>query len=164
MNQFNNHLHYDQSGLDLTEHSESDGSPRLKAFWDPTGHLWTCGYGHTRGVNANTACTPELAQQWLLSDVAEAVFAVKYYVDVELTQEEFDALVDLCFNIGSGNFQRSTLLDLLNKKDYIGAQQEFASWDRSGGQVLPGLKSRRAAEAILFLLGTDFTQQKSANP
>jgi lysozyme len=159
MNPINNSLHYDQQGLDLTEHSEAAGGPVLKAYWDATGKVWTCGYGHTHGVTENTTCTPELAAQWLLSDVAMAVWTVKYYVDVELSQKEFDALVDLAFNIGSGNFQHSTLLAMINEKDWIGAIAEFRDWDKSGQVVLPGLRSRRRAEAILFAMGTDFSKQ-----
>lgn len=162
MNPENQHLQYDRAGLDLTEHSESDGGPRLVAFWDPTGKLWTCGYGHTHDVTANTTCTPELADQWLLSDVAEAVYAVKMYVTVPLTQDEFDALVDFVFNVGSGNFLHSTMLALINSKDYMGAMHEFQKWNKSGGQVLAGLKSRRAAEAALFLLGINFQLQNPA--
>lgn len=164
MNQANNSLHYDQTGLDLTEFSEASGGPVLKAYWDATGKVWTCGYGHTHGVTADTTCTPELAQQWLLSDVAAAVYAVKFYIDVPLSQDQFDALVDFTFNVGSGNLQHSTLLELLNQSDWIGALAEFSKWDLSGGQVLPGLISRRGGEQALFTLGTDFTTQSSPNP
>lgn len=158
MNQVNNHYHYDQQGLDLTEFSEASGGPRLKAYWDPTGKLWTIGYGHTRNVKEGDTCTPEQANAFLLSDVAAAVYAVKYYVDVELSQEQFDACVDLCFNIGIGNFERSTFLEYINSYNWQGAIDEFAKWDKSGGEVLPGLRSRRNAEMALFLLGTDFTE------
>lgn len=163
MNPQNNKLHYDQQGLNLTEVSEDSGGPHLTAYQDPTG-TWTCGYGHTHGVGPTTTCTPDVARIWLQQDVAEAVYAVKMYVDLPLSQEEFDALVDFCFNIGSGNFQQSTLLSKLNQRDYIGALAEFQKWDISKGQVLPGLKSRRAAEAALFTLGTDFTQQNPNFP
>src|SRR5579863_5369609 len=156
MNQHNNSLRYDQAGLDLTEFCEADGKPRLKAYWDPTGKLWTCGYGHTHDVTANTTCTTELANTWLASDIANAVYTVKFYIDVDLSQEQFDALVDFCFNVGSGNFCHSTLLEKLNRKDFLGALDEFQRWDKSGGVVLSGLRSRRNAERALFLLGTDF--------
>jgi lysozyme len=159
MNQNNNSLHYDQQGLDLTEHSEDSGGPHLKAYWDTTGKCWTCGYGHTHGVTQDTTCTLDLANAWLASDIANSVYAVKMYADVNLSQKEFDALVDFCFNVGAGNFQHSTLLEKINQKDFIGALGEFQKWDISGGEVLPGLRSRRRAEAILFALGTDFTQQ-----
>lgn len=159
MNQVNNHFHYDQQGLDLTEFSEAAGGPKLKAYWDPTGKVWTIGYGHTHGVEEGDICTPQMANAYLLSDVACAVYTVKYYIDVELSQEQFDALVDFCFNVGSGNFGHSTLLELLNKKDWLGAFKEFSKWDISGGKILPGLRNRRNAEAALFSLGTDFTTQ-----
>lgn len=158
MNQQNNKLHYDKQGLDLTEFSEDSGGPHLVAYQDSVGR-WTCGYGHTHGVGPDTTCTPAGAEEWLLQDVAEAVYAVKFYIDIPLSQEEFDALVDFCFNVGSGNFAHSTLLAKLNQRDYQGALEEFQKWDIAGGKVLPGLKSRRAAEAALFALGTDFTQQ-----
>jgi lysozyme len=159
MNQANAALHYDQTGLDLTEHSEADGGPKLKAFWDTTGKVWTCGYGHTKGVGPTTTCDAALAQQWLLSDVAAAVYAVKHYVEIPLTQNEFDALVDFTFNVGEGNLANSTLLKCINSRDYIGALAEFSRWDKSGGIVLQGLRSRRRAEAILFALGTNFQAQ-----
>ena len=153
LNPANVNLHYDQKGLDLTEHSEDAGGPHLKAYWDPTGHVWTCGYGHTKDVDANTTCTPELAQQWLESDIAWASFVVKAHVATALTQYEFDALVDFVFNVGAENFIHSTLLAKVNRKDWLGAAGEFSKWILSGGQVLPGLRSRRAAEAALFRLG-----------
>lgn len=163
MNQHNQQFHYDRQGLDFTEFSESSGGPRLRAYQDSRG-IWTCGYGHTHGVGPDTTCTPEIADQWLQQDVAEAVYAVKFYVTIDLTQEQFDALVDLCFNIGSGNFAHSTLLSKINQKDFLGALAEFQKWDIAGGQILPGLRSRRQAEAALFTLGTDFTQQNPAIP
>ena len=159
MNQINAGLHYDKTGLDLTEHSEAAGGPILVAFWDATGKVWTCGYGHTHGVCEGTTCNQAIADAWLEQDVAEAVWTVKTSIDIPLSQEEFDALVDLCFNIGSGNFMHSTLLAKLNNRDYKGAIAEFYKWDLSGGVPLPGLRSRRDAEAALFTLGTDFTQQ-----
>lgn len=158
-NPANYNLKYDHTGLDLTELSEDAGGPHLKAYWDENGKCWTIGYGHTANVHAGDTCTSAQADSYLLSDVATAVGTVKYYVTIALSQEEFDALVDLCFNIGSGNFCRSTLLRCINNRDYKGAIAEFASWDKSGGMVLSGLKSRRAAEAALFALGTDFTMQ-----
>lgn len=159
MNVANNSLHYDKQGLDLTEVSEAAGGPRLKAFWDAYGKCWTCGYGHTSDVTESTTCDQTLADKWLEADVAGACYAVKMYVDIELSQEEFDALVDFCFNVGTGNFERSTLLSYINQRDYLGALNEFQKWDMSGGVVLPGLRSRRQAEAALFALGTDFTKQ-----
>jgi lysozyme len=95
-------------------------------------------------------CTQEQAEQWLQEDIQSAADAVNRLVTVELTQQEFDALVDFTFNLGAGNLQSSTLLRLLNSGDYTGAAGEFDKWDRAGGQVLAGLLRRRQAEADMF--------------
>jgi len=81
-------------------------------------------------------------------------------VGVPLTQNQFDALVSLVFNIGSGNFRDSTLLKMLNggssqhTGDYLGAAEQFRVWRdvRIIGQIQssPGLRSRRSEEETLF--------------
>ena len=82
---------------------------------------------------------------------------------VTLTQGEFDALVSLAFNIGTGNFAGSTLRKKINENKYRtgdAAQRKaaideiekaFLAWDKSGGKQLPGLVARRKAEAAAFL-------------
>lgn len=142
-------MNYSQKGLELTERFEGI---KLKAYPDPGtgGAPWTIGYGHTRGVRKGDTCTREQAEQWLLEDVQFAEDAVNKYVQVPLTQGMFDALVDFVFNVGEGNFYKSTLLRKLNNRDYKGADAEFAKWDKAAGKVLPGLVSRRQAEDDLF--------------
>ena len=68
-----------------------------------------------------------------------------------LNQNQFDALVSLVFNIGSGAFLHSTLLKKLNAGDFISAAPEFLRWDKSANHTLPGLTARRRAEHDLFL-------------
>ncbi len=145
-----NHMMYSGDGLKVTESFEG---LRLEAYRD-TGGIWTCGYGHTIGVGPSTVCTPELAQEWLIYDIAIAVKAVNRLVTVALTQGEFDALVDFTFNVGSGNLAKSTLLDLLNKGDYASAAKQFEQWDKCGGQVVAGLLRRRQAEEGEFTCST----------
>lgn len=67
-----------------------------------------------------------------------------------LTQPGFDALVDYTFNCGTGNFDHSMLLKLVNAGNMVHAAQEFERWDRVGGKVVAGLLRRRVAEAALF--------------
>lgn len=139
---------YSQRGLLLTEHSEGC---RLQAYWDATGHVWTIGTGHTGSdVVEGLVWTQEQADAALESDVATACNAVNSLVTVPLNQNQFDALVDFTFNDGVGAFKNSTLLRLLNAGDYVGANAQFALWVNSGGKRLPGLVTRRAAEAALF--------------
>lgn len=87
----------------------------------------------------------------LLSRLTPVVDFLNKIVKVPLTQNQFDALCDLVYNIGSGNFSKSTLLRKLNAKDYTGAAEEFVKWNMAGGKVLSGLTKRREEEKNLFL-------------
>lgn len=72
-------------------------------------------------------------------------------VKVPLTSNQFSSLASLVYNIGSGNFQRSTMRMKLNRGDYKGASNEFWKWRRAGGKILRGLVRRREAERKLFI-------------
>lgn len=139
-------MDYSPDGLKLTESFEGC---RLAAYLDSVG-VPTIGYGHTHGVTMGMTCTQEQAEQWLQQDVQGAVQAVNKLVTVSLTQQQFDALVDFTFNLGTGALQHSTLLRLLNSGNYQGAAGEFEKWDKAGGEVLPGLLKRRLAERDMF--------------
>ncbi len=86
-----------------------------------------------------------------MSDLTEAQSAVRRLVKVPINQNQFDALTSFTFNVGSGNFQSSTLRRLLNEGDYTGASNEFWKWRRSNGKIAGGLVRRRADEKALFL-------------
>ena len=77
--------------------------------------------------------------------------AVQRAVQVDLDQNEFDALVSFTYNVGMRAFQGSTLLRKLNAGDYDGAAAEFPRWNKQGGQPLRGLTRRRAREQEMFL-------------
>jgi lysozyme len=143
------HMKYSKDGLHLTEGFESC---RYTSYKDSKG-VWTIGWGHTKGVRSGMHCDDAMALGWLLMDVATAEQAVNLFVEVDISQEEFDALVDFVFNLGSGNFLRSTLLVKLNAGDFLGAADEFLRWDLCGGKELAGLLRRREAEKELFLKG-----------
>jgi len=87
----------------------------------------------------------------LLARLTPVVDFLNNIVKVPLTQNQFDALCDLVYNIGSGNFSTSTLLKKLNVKDYTGAASEFVNWNMAGGKVLSGLTKRRESERDLFI-------------
>jgi lysozyme len=141
-----NNLTYSKSGLKLTEGFEG---LRLQAYQDSVG-VWTIGYGHTGGVYPGMAISQLQAEQFLLTDVQSAVHCVNQALNVVVTQDEFDSLVDFVFNVGSGNFVQSTLLKDLNDRNFADAAQQFLVWDKAGGQVLAGLMRRRAAESHHF--------------
>jgi lysozyme len=125
---------------------------RLKAYPDPgTGGLpWTIGYGSTLGVTRTMIITEAQAELMLAADLVRFERAVERLVQVPLTQGQFDALVSFTYNVGEGNFTKSTLLRKLNAGDSEGAAEQFSRWVNAGGKVLPGLVKRRAAERALF--------------
>lgn len=140
------------AGLDFLKKVEG---VRLKAYPDPgtRGAPWTIGVGHTKGVKEGDTCTNEQAFWWLAADTKDAEDCINAK-NLQLTQNQFDALVSFVFNLGCGNFNQSTLLRKLRKGDVNGAAQEFARWNVSAGRVMDGLTKRRKAEAKLFLTPT----------
>jgi lysozyme len=136
-------------GLNLIKESEG---LRLQVYGDAVG-LPTIGYGHLLkpGEHFSAGITESQADELLNADVEVAAAVVNSYVKVPLNQNQFDALVDFVFNLGSANFRKSTLLKKLNAKDFVGAAGEFGRWVYAGGHPLPGLIARREAERELFL-------------
>ena len=127
----------------------------LQAYLCPA-NVWTIGIGTTiypNGVKVKKGdkCTLEQAHEYLAHDMIEFEKTVNDSVKVPLSQNQFDALVSLAYNIGSTAFKNSTLLKKLNAKDYQGAADQFLRWNKGGGKVLKGLVSRRESERALFL-------------
>ena len=144
---------YSKNGLHLTEQFEGC---KLTAYPDPAtgGDPWTIGYGHTGlDVHPGLTITQEQAEELLTQDTKKAAAAVNAKVTGDITQEEFDALVDFVFNVGAGNFAASTLLKKVNSGDIHGAAAEFEKWDMAAGKHMAGLLRRRHAEAEEFLSG-----------
>ena len=127
---------------------------RLEAYPDPAtgGEPWTIGVGHTGPeVHLGLVIDERIADAYLVKDAVHAADAVNSLVRVDLTQNQFDALVSFVFNCGAGAFSKSTLLRKLNEGDYLGASLEILRWNRGAGKVMEGLTRRRGAEQSLFL-------------
>lgn len=141
---------YSEKGYGLTKSMEGC---KLVAYKCPAG-VWTIGYGHTgHDVFEGLVIAEGHAEKLLQQDVRKFEDAVNRLVKVEITQDQFDALVDFAFNVGSGALEKSTLLKKLNAGDYIGAAGEFDKWIFADGKVLSGLVKRRGFEKALFILG-----------
>jgi lysozyme len=133
-----------ETGIQLIESFEGC---RLQAYQD-SGGIWTIGYGHTLGVKPGDVITQAQAEQYLREDLADAEAVVNKAAGVDLTPNQFAALVSFQYNTGA--LVGSTLMRLVNAKDFAGAQAQFGLWVNAGGQKLEGLVRRRAAEAALF--------------
>ncbi len=110
----------------------------------------TIGYGHTRGVKDGDTITQEQADQMLSEDLEEFEGYVNKYVEVDLTQNQFDSLCAFVFNLGPQNLKSSTMLKELNAKNYSKVPSEIKRWNKAGGKTLDGLIRRREAESLLF--------------
>jgi lysozyme len=130
---------------------------RASVYADAAGHP-TIGYGHRLLPDEKypDGVTRDAARALLGQDTAHAEAAVRR-VSVALTQAEFDALVSFAFNVGVGNFARSTLAAKLNADDFPAAADELLSWDKirvAGALIVSSdLANRRHAERDLFLNG-----------
>ena len=127
-----------------------------KPYLCPAG-VPTIGYGATyypdgrRVTMADRPVSEADATAMLRSMLASYEAGVSRYVLVPVTQGQFDALVSFAYNLGLSALKGSTLLRLVNARDYAGAAAQFLRWNRAGGKVLPGLTRRREAERKLFV-------------
>lgn len=136
-----------QAGLDFIKGWEG---LRLEAYRDVAG-VWTIGYGTTSGVRPGMRVTKAEAEALLRKDAAEFEAAVNRYINVPLSQNQFDVLVSFTYNCGIGALKRSTLRRKLNAGDYDSVPKELARWNKAGGRVVKGLVNRRGAEAAMWL-------------
>ena len=139
--------------------------------------IWTVGWGHAmygdqlRLPNARTGTytgmirddyqlIPEDSRVWSKEELVE-IFkndlvsfersVLRLAPNLAGHQLKFDACVAFAFNVGAGNFQRSTIRQKILREDWEGAAEAFLAWSKAGGKVLPGLVRRREAEIALFL-------------
>jgi lysozyme len=117
----------------------------------------TIGYGSTfyldgKKVSMQDQMITESTASEMLSVIVND-FATRMipYIKSKLNQNQFDALVCFSYNVGLGNFIKSTLLKKVNNSDFNGASSEFLKWNKCQGKVVTGLTNRRNDEKTLFL-------------
>lgn len=128
----------------------------------PAGHS-TIGYGTLLHRGPVDIVGNELDKQYkngISRDQAEELLRVHVSVEIEpelnrvvkvaLSQNQFDALCDFCYNLGVGALKSSTLLKKLNEGQYAAIPLELERWIYSNGKVLEGLKIRRRKEITLW--------------
>lgn len=120
---------------------------RLKAYRCPAG-VWTIGYGHTGNVQPFDVINELQAEIYLQDDLRPCEDTLNL-LKLQLNQNQFDALCSFIYNVGSGNFMKSTLLKKIKAGDPL-AGDELLKWTKVGGVELPGLVARRKAEYQLY--------------
>jgi|SRR5579859_670075 len=148
----NDELTLTQNVKQLIERDEGDV---LTAYPDPAtgGDPWTIGYGHTGpDVTPNLTITQAQAEILLAGDLHKFEEGVKGYVgDAPTTDNQFSAMVSLSYNVGLGNFERSSVLRFHKAGQYQQAADAFLLWDKAAGQVMSGLVRRRRQEREAYL-------------
>ncbi|PKB90920.1 muraminidase [Ewingella americana] len=133
---------------------KSEEGEKLTGYKDSRG-IPTLGVGHTgtvdgKPVSVGMVITKEKSTELLLSDLKWVEKSIADNVKAPLSQNQYDALCSLIFNIGASAFSGSTVLRKLNAKDYSGAADAFLMWKKAGND-LNILLPRRQRERALFL-------------
>tara|TARA_R100000808_G_scaffold24819_1_gene58549 strand:+ start:859 stop:1350 length:492 start_codon:yes stop_codon:yes gene_type:complete len=148
---------------DWDGHINAAGMAIIKAFegWRSSvyhcGARWTIGWGSTYDLDGNriTPDHPDIdeveGEALLRQEVQNSEGAIRRIVKAPLNENQFSALCSFIYNVGSGNFYRSTMRQKISRLDYEGAADEFPKWKKSAGRTLPGLVRRRVAERDLFM-------------
>jgi len=138
---------------------------RAKAYRDAAG-VWTIGYGHTSRagppkVSPGMRITKKQAEDILCADLEKFAAGVMPLVNHPLNANQCGALVSFAYNVGLGNFQRSSVLRAVNEGRLSDVPDRLMRWTRAGGRRLRGLARRRRSEGRLFMTPV---LQKPQNP
>ena len=148
-----NHMQLSTNGFNLL--AELEGVV-LNPYKDSVG-IPTIGIGSTyyedgtKVTMKDKAITKERAIQLAKNVVKSFEARVNKSIIVPMTQNQFDAMVLLCYNIGESGFARSSVVKNFNAGNLQKAADSFLLWNKAGGKVSKGLTNRRLKERNLFL-------------
>ncbi|MBX3629566.1 MAG: lysozyme [Nitrosomonas sp.] len=118
------------------------------------GHLISQSEWHQSGDLYRNGISEDQAKALLRKDLQPFVDSVNSKVTATVSQNQFDALVMLVFNIGSGNFGSSSVLKLVNdpmaQTHYPNLESAWKAWNKSQGKMMQGLVNRRNAEWNIY--------------
>ena len=148
-----NHMQLSTNGFNLL--AELEGVV-LNPYKDSVG-IPTIGIGSTyyedgtKVTMKDKAITKERAIQLAKNVVKSFEEQVNKSILLPMTQNQFDAMVLLCYNIGKSGFARSSVVRNFNLGNIQRAADSFLLWNKAGGRVVQGLTNRRKKERELFL-------------
>jgi lysozyme len=139
-------MRINRAGLELIKRWEG---LRTTAYKCPA-NVWTIGYGHTGDVKEGDKITTQQAETLLLIDLAKFERFINAQ-GFELNENQYSALVSLCYNIGPGNFKKSPIYNQLKSDpDSALITTYFLKHVYAGGRKLKGLINRRMEEIKLY--------------
>lgn len=124
---------------------------RLKAYKGLSG-AFLIGYGHMPGVHKGMKISQKQAEKLLKEDLNRFERDVTRHVKVPITENQFSAMVCLSYNIGSGNFHKSTVLRKINNNLPTEAADAILMWNKVNKKVNPHQVKRRERERALFIM------------
>ena len=146
-----------KDGIDLIKSFESCAKKRADGHFDaymPTKNdVPTIGWGSTKGIKMGMTLTQQECDDRFADEIAEFSTGVAKLVGTaKTTQNQFEAMVSLAYNIGIGTkgFAGSSVLKRHLEGNFEAAATRFGLWNKQAGKDLKGLTRRRAAEATLF--------------
>jgi lysozyme len=146
------------------ECSPPDFAPALTAYFDHEGGVWTIGCGITGPtVVEGLTITREQADAMFRERIKPVEDCINGLVKVPLTQNQFDALVSWCWNVGIGHATGSKLVKVLNAGRYEQVPPELRRWVYSGGKVSQGLVNRRNSEIGQWTKGAFVSSSSSVD-
>ena len=141
------------NGIELIKSFEGFRSkPYLCSAGVPTIGYGSTYYSNTKKVKlTDPAITKEKATELLMLQLFKYNKAVKDSIKVELSQNELDALVSMCYNIGIAGFKNSKLVKNINENNRTQIKENFLAWRFVNKKENKGLKTRRLKEYELFI-------------
>lgn len=159
LNDWSDNMSLSNEGLELIKQFEGF---RSAPYRDAVG-VWTIGYGNTyypdgRRVSSSDEPLTEAEASKLKLDIINKYFAPAINALLadeikagKISQQMFDALISLAYNIGVSGLARSSVVRYIKSGNMDKAADGFLLWNKAGGRVLKGLVRRREAERELFL-------------
>lgn len=124
----------------------------------PSGLPWTIGYGSTYDENGNPVKQGDIWTHdkalYVKSKVLDKFITKLQLYSPGLFDEPVNriaAVLSWIYNLGEGNYSKSTFRKRIDSKDWLKAAQECKRWNKAGGVVLNGLTTRRKFEADKIL-------------
>lgn len=154
------------AGAELISSSESI---RLKAYLCPAG-IPTIGRGHTHGITHQMVkdgytITVEQERELFRQDMEGWERDVLYLLERKPNENQLAAMISLAFNIGLKAFKTSSVVKAYERYDDTAASRAFGLWNKATVNgtkvVLPGLVTRRAREAALYLTPVDAREMET---
>jgi len=121
----------------------------------PAEKYFTIGFGHYgTDVKQGQQITKQAAIELLKSDMAKAVKKADELASKSFSQSQFDAICDLCFNVGTGVIEKDSTLndfdDAVRNGDVVNTRRIMAQFINQDGKPLLGLRRRTAGRLALF--------------